>query len=87
MKIIEGHKTEEVIKEIYHYECDKCLNPIEMKDMYNASECIIYNKRGLVFPEGDFSEIEEINLCTECAEKLFEELKKMGFRTNIRTGL
>ena len=71
-------KEVEVIIESYHL-CDKCNQKIITGD-YDAFECYLSHKTGDSYPEGGSGELQEMELCKNCAVDLFSLLLDNGYR-------
>jgi hypothetical protein len=70
----------EVIVENYHL-CDKCNKKIT-KQNYDAFECDFTHKTGDSYPDGGSGDLQEMELCQQCAVELVELLKQNGYRVN-----
>ena len=80
MQIIKKHKEVmevDVTDEVYDI-CDKCGQKIEVNG-YDAFSCEFERKIGQSFPESANIEIDELELCQECAEDCINLLRENGY--------
>jgi len=77
--IMEKIETERV-KETHRY-CDLCGTEIKL-DNWDAFEFIL--REGHAYPESGSGTEQTVDLCPNCARKLFKYLREMGIRINER---
>ena len=62
--------------------CDKCKKKIEHKNAFDATSCQIHRREGSDYPDCSTGTLENVDLCEECAEGLFEWFRFNGYRIN-----
>jgi hypothetical protein len=80
------HEKEIEKVKVYKYTdfttCDKCGQKVAL-ETYDHFKCEITRETGSRTPEGDFISSEQIDLCQDCAEEIFNRLKKEGYKINL----
>ena len=81
MSIITKHEIKPVKVVIENYEvCDKCGKRIERDVPFDAFNSSFIYETGDSFPEGRFTESQQLDLCQDCGIIAMNLLKENGFK-------